>query len=251
MKKPRARADDRLVELGLARDRAHAAALLMSGRVYQGHERVDKPGALVQAEPLLVLRPAGSPFVSRGGEKLQGALNAMPMLRAAIAGCSAVDVGAATGGFTDCLLQAGARRVYAVDVGYGQLHERLRADPRVESRERTNARTLTAASFSEPIDLVVVDASFIGLGQLAQALYATLRSGGLLCAMVKPQFEARREEVARTRGVVRDPEVRAAAIAQARDELLQEGFTFVDGCDSTLPGPQGNLEYFLLLRRAA
>lgn len=242
------RADLLLVERGLAESRTRAQALIMAGVVYRGEQRVAKPGDLLPSDaPLSVLEPPR--FVSRGGEKLEGALEAFAVHGLDVASRVAVDVGASTGGFTDCLLQRGAAKVYAVDVGWGQLHPKLRGDPRVVVMERTNAKDLTPASFSEPVTLVVVDASFIGLGKLMPAIASFLSPGGMLVALVKPQFEAGREEVARGRGVIRDPAVRAAAIAQALAEVELHGFEVLAGVDSSVAGPKGNLEHLVFARR--
>jgi 23S rRNA (cytidine1920-2'-O)/16S rRNA (cytidine1409-2'-O)-methyltransferase len=241
------RVDVLLVERGLVESRARAQALLIAGRVFSGEQRIDKPGTSLLRDAPLSLRGEENPYVSRGGLKLAGALEAFPGLQ--VAGRVAVDVGASTGGFTDCLLQRGAQRVYAVDVGWGQLHPKLRGDPRVVVRERTNARALSSADFPEPIELAVVDASFIGLGALAPALAAMLAPGGELCAMVKPQFEAGRDEVRKGRGVIRDPEVRQGAIARATEALQGQGFVLLASCDAPLAGPRGNLEHFVHARR--
>jgi 23S rRNA (cytidine1920-2'-O)/16S rRNA (cytidine1409-2'-O)-methyltransferase len=186
-------------------------------------------------------------FVSRGGDKLEGALEAFGGAFADLSGRVALDVGASTGGFTDCLLQRGAARVYAVDVGRDLLDERLRKDARVVVREGQNARALDASDFDEPIDLVVVDASFIGLGVLMPAI-ANVLQGGDLVALVKPQFEAGRKEVSRGKGVIRDEAVRDAAIAQARAAIVERGFEIVAEVDSRVRGPKGNLERFLHAR---
>lgn len=241
------RADTLVVEQGLAPSRAKAQALILAGQVFRGETRVDKVGALLPAD--VELRVEGTQrFVSRGGFKLEGALATLavdPRDRV----CA--DIGASTGGFTDCLLQHGAAKVYAVDVGYGQLAAKLAADPRVVVMDRTNARYLERSDFAEPIGLCVVDASFIGLAKLAPALSRIVAPGGLLLALIKPQFEAGRDEARRARGVISDPEVRARAIAGARDAVLEHGFELEGECDSTLPGPKGNLEYFVLARRVA
>jgi 23S rRNA (cytidine1920-2'-O)/16S rRNA (cytidine1409-2'-O)-methyltransferase len=156
-----------------------------------------------------------------------------------------LDVGASTGGFTDCLLQRGAASVIAVDVGYGQLAYKLRVDPRVSVMERTNARALTLEAIGEPVDLTVVDASFIGLEPLVPAIHRTLRDGGAIVALVKPQFEVGRDEASRGKGVVRDPGARLAAIDQAVAAVARGGFEVLARCDSSLAGPKGNLEAFV------
>ena len=242
---PRRRVDELLVLRGLMPSRSKAQAYVLSGRVFSGEQRIDKPGQLLAADAPLDVK-AGPRFVSRGGEKLEGALGALGVDPE---GSVCVDVGASTGGFTDCLLQHGAAKVYAVDVGHGQLDPKLRHDPRVVVMERTNARQLGAEDFAEPIALAVVDASFIGLDKLLPALERLLQSGGQLLALVKPQFEAGRREVRRGRGVIRDPAVRESAIAGARSAIARSGFELLGECDSCLPGPKGNLERFVLARR--
>ena len=238
-----------LVERGLAPTRARAQALLVAGKVFSGEVRVDKPGTTLPLEAPLEVRGDDNPFVSRGGLKLRGALASFAPLGLSVAGKIAVDVGASTGGFTDCLLTEGASRVYAVDVGHGLLHQRLRDDPRVVVRERENARTLTAASFPDRIDLAVVDASFIGIGALIDGIAAFLPDGAELCALVKPQFEAGREEARRARGVIRDVAVRQGAIDTATSAIASAGFVILGAADCVLPGPKGNVEHFVYARR--
>jgi 23S rRNA (cytidine1920-2'-O)/16S rRNA (cytidine1409-2'-O)-methyltransferase len=250
MSKHRERADVLLVERGLVESRTRAQALIVAGKVFAGEVRVEKPGSLLAREGPLSVKGDENPYVSRGGLKLAGALASFAGHGLDVRGKTAVDVGASTGGFTDCLLQAGARRVYAVDVGYGQLHDRLRNDPRVIVRERTNAKTLTPADLDEPVGLVVVDASFIGLAQLAPAFARLLPTGGELVALVKPQFEAGREEARRGHGVIRDDAVREAAIRSATGAVEREGFTTLASCEATIRGPKGNLEHFLYARRS-
>lgn len=241
----RERADVLLVDRGLAPTRQKAQALILAGEVFSGDARIDKPGAALRTDSELRVSPRRR-FVSRGGEKLDGALEDLATageLRA-LTGRVAVDVGASTGGFTDCLLQRGAARVYAVDVGANQLDARLVADPRVVVRDRTNARELTSTMFDEPIDLVVVDASFIGLGLLMPAIARVLSRGDLL-ALVKPQFEAGKAEVSKGKGVIRDEATRERAIDGARAAVREAGFEILSETDSRLRGPKGNLERFL------
>jgi len=192
----------------------------------------------------LELKP-GSRYVSRGGDKLAGALVA---LKVNVSGAACADVGASTGGFTDCLLQHGAARVLAIEVGHGQLAASLRADPRVVVLERTNARTLTAAALGEQVEFAAVDVSFIGLAKLMPALCSILRPGGRLLALVKPQFEAGRAEASRGRGVIRDEAVRERAIDEVRHTLRGAGFELLGEADSELKGPKGNRERFVLAR---
>jgi len=248
-KTPRVRVDVLLVSRGLAPTRAKAQALVMAGVVSSDGARVDKVGTLLEHDAALSVAGGTNRFVSRGGDKLDHALAFFVTHGLAIEGMIAVDIGASTGGFTDCLLSRGAGKVYAVDVGYGQLAYTLRNDPRVIVRERTNAKSLSAADFSDPIDLVVVDASFIGLGKLMPAVAAIVRDGGALVALVKPQFEAGREAVNRGRGVIRMGEERDRAIDSARESVLESGFAIEREIDSSVPGPKGNVERFLWARR--
>ncbi|HEV8248188.1 MAG TPA: TlyA family RNA methyltransferase [Polyangiaceae bacterium] len=239
------RADVLLVERGLAATRSRAQSLLLSGRVFSAERRVEKSGELLAHDAPLEVR-GGERYVSRGGDKLEGALEALSV---SVVGLECADIGASTGGFTDCLLQHGAVKVHSVDVGHGLLALRLREDERVHLVERTNARRLTPELLGATVDLAVVDASFISVTKLLPAIRSILRPGGRLLALVKPQFEAGREEAARGRGVIRDPEVRARTIREARAAFVAEGFELLGGCDSKLPGPKGNLEYFVLARR--
>ncbi|WP_394824310.1 TlyA family RNA methyltransferase [Pendulispora albinea] len=248
MAKPRIRVDQLLVNRGLAPSRARAQAMVLAGTVYVGDTRVEKAGATVADDAPIVVRGADHPYVSRGGVKLEGALDAFGV-RPTDLRC--LDLGASTGGFTDCLLQRGARAVIAVDVGYGQLAHKLRVDPRVVVMERTNARTLTAESIGGAVDLTVVDASFIGIDRLTEAIARVTREGGELVALVKPQFEVGREEATRTKGVVRDDAVREQAIAGAVRAIEVVGFDILGQCDSVLPGPKGNREAFVHARRSA
>lgn len=242
----RQRADVLLVERGLAPSRERARALVMAGKVFSGEKRIDKAGDLVPPDAPLDVRGEDIPFVSRGGVKLAGALDALAVDPA---GCVVADFGASTGGFTDCVLQRGAVRVYAIDVGRGQLHEKLRQDARVVSMERTNARELGETSLPEKIDLVVIDASFIGLAKLLPAAMAVLRGAGAIVAMVKPQFEVGPKAL--KKGVVRDPAAREAAIEKVAEDAKALGLEVRGRCDSVLPGPDGNVEAFLHLVRLA
>ncbi len=240
------RIDQLLFERGLAPSRARAQAIVLAGEVFVAGVLVDKAGALVPADAAVEVRGAAHGYVSRGGVKLAGALDAFEL---DVQGLRCLDLGASTGGFTDCLLQRGAARVVAVDVGYGQLAHKLRIDPRVVVMERTNARTLEAGAIGGPADLTVVDASFIGLEKLMPAIAACTRPGGALVALVKPQFEVGRELASKGRGVVRDPAVRAEAIDRAADAVAGAGFSVEARADSTLHGPKGNVEAFVLARR--
>jgi 23S rRNA (cytidine1920-2'-O)/16S rRNA (cytidine1409-2'-O)-methyltransferase len=239
------RVDLLLVERELAPSRERARALIMAGLVYSGEQRIDKAGDRVSVEAPLEVRGADHPYVSRGGVKLEGALDTLGI---DVKGLVCADFGASTGGFTDCLLSRGATRVHAIDVGWGQLHAKLRSDPRVIAKERTNARYLDASSLGEPIDLVVIDASFIGLGKLLPAAIEVSRPGGQIVAMVKPQFEVGR--AALHKGVVRDPIARQAAIDTVEAAARALGLELLGRCDSQLAGPDGNVEAFLHLRRS-
>ena len=240
----RVRLDQLILERGLAESRSRAQALLIGGRVRVGDgdgARLDrKPGDLVDPEtPIEVEAP--EPYVSRGGHKLAAALDAFSV---DASGRVCLDVGASTGGFTDVLLQRGATRIACVDVGYGQLHERLRTDPRVSVLERTNARELRELPFSP--DLVVCDVSFISVRLALPAALALARPGWEAVVLVKPQFEAGRAEV-RKGGVVRDAGVRARVVREVVDAALGWGAETLGAVDSGLPGPKGNREVFLHL----
>jgi 23S rRNA (cytidine1920-2'-O)/16S rRNA (cytidine1409-2'-O)-methyltransferase len=242
----KARADQLLVSRGLAPTRARAQALVLAGKVYVGEKRIEKAGALLPDDADISVRGEDHPYVSRGGVKLAGALDAFGVDPR---GKKCVDLGASTGGFTDCLLQRGAASVAAVDVGYGQLAHSLRTDPRVLVLERTNAKTLEPEQVGGPAEIVVVDASFIGLAQLLPAIVRCLAPNGELVALVKPQFEAGREAVSRGKGVVRDPEVRANAIARVTDDIRHAGLEVLASADCVIAGPKGNLEAFVHARK--
>lgn len=239
------RLDQILVARGLAPSRAKAQALVMAGLVYSRDRRLTKVGELLSDDLPLEIRGTASPYVSRGGEKLAFGLDAFAIDPQ---GRVALDIGASTGGFTDVLLQRGAPRVYAVDVGYGQLDSRLRADPRVILRERTNARHLTTADVPEPVDLVVCDASFISLRLVLPAALRLTRPDAALVGLIKPQFEAGRREVGKG-GVVRDPDVHARVCAEIRSWLEGEGWTVLGVVASPLIGPAGNREFLIGARR--
>lgn len=239
------RADRLLTERGLAPSRERARALILAGKVYQRERRVEKAGELLTPEAALTVREPDHPFVSRGGVKLQAALEAFGVDPR---GMTAIDIGASTGGFTDCLLQRGARRVYAVDVGYGQLADKLRRDERVVVMERTNARYLKPGDLPEVVELAVIDASFIGLEKLLAPAASLLRPGGQIIALVKPQFEVGRGKVGKG-GVVRSEAARLEAIEKVKAVAINAGLQVLGGADATIAGPKGNREYFLWLRR--
>jgi 23S rRNA (cytidine1920-2'-O)/16S rRNA (cytidine1409-2'-O)-methyltransferase len=241
-RKPRRRVDEILVERGLASSRSQARALIMAGEVRSGDRVIDKAGTMLDAGvEIEVIEPPR--FVSRGGEKLAHALRNFEI---DVEGRVCADFGASTGGFTDCLLQAGARKVYAIDVGYGQLDYRLRSDPRVVVMERVNARYLDA--LPEPVDIVVIDVSFISLALVLPAAFQVLAPDGICLALVKPQFEAGRENVGRG-GVVRDPAIHARVLADVARAARRIGFTPVGVTASPITGPAGNREFLLHLSR--
>ena len=242
------RVDQLLVDRGLAESRTRAQAYILAGDVHVKTTRIDKPGTLVPADADITVKARATRYVSRGGDKLEGALVAFAV---DATNKRALDVGASTGGFTDCLLQRGATSVVAVDVGYGQLAEKLRTDPRVDCRERTNARGLTAEDLGGEVDLVVVDASFIGLEKLLPAISRCVRTGGELVALVKPQFEVGEQEATRSRGVIRDEALRRRTIDEVSQQVARAGFEVISVKDSVLAGPKGNLEAFVYARRRA
>jgi len=246
----RERIDLLLVERGLAESRAKAQALVLAGAVVAGDRRVEKAGQLVDADLPIRVKEGAAPrrYVSRGALKLEAALAAFPA--ADPAGKRCADLGASTGGFTDLLLQRGAERVHAVDVGYGQLHPRLRADPRVAVRERENARFLTAEALGERVDLVVGDLSFISLRLVLPAVRSILRPGGWALLLVKPQFEVGRGEVGKG-GVVRDEEKRRSALGAVAAAAGELGFAVEGHVESPIEGPAGNREWLLALRLGA
>ncbi|MCC7272569.1 MAG: TlyA family RNA methyltransferase [Alphaproteobacteria bacterium] len=240
------RLDRLLVARGLAESRERAQALLLAGRVFSGERRLDKPGTRVAADLPLEVRGGELPWVSRGGLKLVAALDHFGIDPT---GMVALDVGASTGGFTDVLLARGARRVHAVDVGHGQLAWKLRADPRVDVRERVNARHLTRSDLPEPVDIVVCDASFIGLETILPAPLALTADRAVLIALVKPQFEVGRGRVGKG-GIVRDPALHREVCARIRawvDAL--PGWRTLGIVESPVTGADGNVEFLIAARK--
>jgi len=248
----RARLDAELVRRGLARSREQAAELVAAGQVrVPGRTSVKAATQITSGDPIVVEQPAGETYVSRGGHKLAGALDVFAADGLTVAGRRALDAGASTGGFTDVLLRRGAREVVCVDVGYGQLAWSLQTDDRVRVVDRTNVRDLTPAALGEPVELVVADLSFISLRLALPALVSVAGADADLVPMVKPQFEVGREALG-AGGVVREPERRAAAVAAVAATAYGEHGLGVAGVTaSQLPGPAGNVEYFLWLRRGA
>ena len=243
----RERIDKLLVDRGAIGSRERARRLVMAGAVRVGDRVVDKPGALVAADAHIEVTGDDIPYVSRGGVKLAGALDAFAT---PVAGRVVLDVGASTGGFTDCVLQRGARAVIAVDVGYGQFDWSLRNDPRVTLLERTNVRRLDAAALPAVPELAVIDVSFISLRLVLPAVVGALAPGGDIVALVKPQFEVGKGQVG-SGGVVRDPALHAAAVAAVRACAQDLGLAAVGDCESPIQGPKGNREFFLALRKPA
>lgn len=238
------RLDTLLVERGLCASREKARARIMAGDVLVDGAPATKAGAQVSADAAVRLKNAECEFVSRGGHKLSAALDAFAL---DVAGLHALDAGASTGGFTDCLLQRGAASVTALDVGYGQLDLRLRNDPRVTVMERFNARHAAPGDFSRAFDIVTVDVSFISLDKVLPALARLLAPIGALVALVKPQFEAGRERVGKG-GVVRDPAVHEQVLESAAHASRQSGLRPLDAAFSPITGPKGNIEFLLLAR---
>ncbi|MDF1614618.1 TlyA family RNA methyltransferase [Desulfurivibrio dismutans] len=242
------RLDRLLVARGLVPSRQRAQALVAAGLVRGEHGRVlDKAGTMLPPTTTLEVKENPCPFVSRGGLKLDAALDYFAVDPASLV---ALDIGASTGGFTDCLLQRGATRVYAVDVGYGQLAWKLRQDPRVVVMERTNARHLTPASFPEAMDLAVLDASFISLELLLPPLLPLLKPAALIIPLIKPQFEVGKGKVGKG-GVVRDEELHREVVTRLRDFAEKLGLDWQGVITSPVPGPKGNLEFLAKLQNSS
>ena len=239
------RADQLLVERGLVESRTRAQALIMAGTVFSGDRKIDKPGQQLQYDAALEVRGRDHPWVSRGGIKLAHAIEAFGV---DVTGAVAIDVGSSTGGFTDVLLTNGAARVYAVDSGTNQLAWKLRQDDRVIVHEQTSARILTDAHIPEPIDMIVCDASFIGLAKVLERPLSFARIGAGLIALIKPQFEAGRDEVGKG-GVVRDPAIHARVCDEVRDWLIRSGWAVEGVVQSPITGPEGNVEFLIHARR--
>ena len=240
------RLDVLLTERGLLDSRQKAQATIMSGIVFVNGQRVDKVGTAVSNDALIEIRGTTLPYVSRGGLKLEKAMQTFPLT---LTGKICADIGASTGGFTDCMLQNGAKKVYAVDVGYGQLDWKLRNDARVVCMERTNARYLTHEEIPEELDFASVDVSFISLKLIFPALYGLLREGGEIACLIKPQFEAGREKVGK-KGVVRDPAVHLEVLEHFLIHAKENHFTVLGITYSPIRGPEGNIEYLGFLRKS-
>ena len=239
------RADQLLVSRGLAESRTRAQALIMAGAVFSGEKKLAKAGDMLAEDAPLEVRGKDHPWVSRGGIKLDHGLTHFGF---DVADAVALDVGSSTGGFTDVLLSRGAAKVYAVDVGTNQLAWKLRQDPRVIVHEQTNARNLDATIIPEPVDIVVCDASFIGLSKVLEAPLKLAKRGAKLVALIKPQFEAGREEVGKG-GVVRDPAVHEKVCAEVKAWVESQGWTVLGIVPSPITGPEGNIEFLLGAQR--
>ena len=233
------RADVALVERGLCESRTKAQVSIMAGEVYVGTRRIDKASELIKPEDELEIRGKSNPYASRGGLKLEKAMKCFPLTPN---GKVCMDIGASTGGFTDCMLQNGATKVYAVDVGYGQLNWKLRSDERVVCMERTNARYLDRDQIPDELDFASIDVSFISLKLILPAVHRVLKEGGHVACLIKPQFEAGREKVGK-KGVVRDPDVHLEVLENFLTHAKDSGFTVLDITFSPIRGPEGNIEY--------
>ena len=237
------RLDNYLLEQGLFETRSRAQAAIMAGQVLVDEQKIDKPGTSIKEGATIRLLGDQLRYVSRGGLKLEKALQVFPV---SVAGKVMADIGASTGGFTDCALQNGATKVYAVDVGYGQLAWKLRSDPRVVNMERTNARALEESSLPEKVDAASIDVAFISLEKILPAVKKILKPNGFVIALIKPQFEAGKEHIGK-KGVVKDPEVHKDVIRRIISFAQAEGWS-IGGLDfSPVKGPEGNIEYLLYL----
>jgi 23S rRNA (cytidine1920-2'-O)/16S rRNA (cytidine1409-2'-O)-methyltransferase len=236
------RADQLITDRGLAESRTRAQALIMAGLAFAGDKRIDKPGQMLAEDAAIEIKGRDHPWVSRGGIKLAHALDHVGW---DVAGAVAIDVGSSTGGFTDVLLSKGAARVYAVDSGTNQLAWKLRQDERVIVHEQTSARILTEAHVPEPVDLIVCDASFIGLAKVLEVPLRFAKPGARLAALIKPQFEAGRNEVGKG-GVVRDPAVHRRVCDEVAAWLTASGWVVEDVVQSPITGPEGNIEFVIL-----
>ncbi len=241
------RADQLLVDRGLAESRTRAQALILAGLAFVGDRKIDKAGQQIAEDAAISVKGRDHPWVSRGGIKLDHALTHLGW---DIAGAVAIDVGSSTGGFTDVMLNRGAARVYAVDSGTNQLAWKLRQDDRVIVHEQTSARILTADHIPEPVDLIVCDASFIALSKVLPVPMAFAKAGARLVALIKPQFEAERHEVGK-KGVVRDAAVHARVCSDVRDWLERSGWHVVETVASPITGPEGNVEFLIAATKSA
>lgn len=240
------RLDIAVFEAGLTESRERAKTAIMAGQVYVNNQKSDKPGTQVSRTDKIELRGDTLKYVSRGGLKLEKAIN---IFSPKLEGCVCIDAGSSTGGFTDCMLQNGAAKVYAIDVGYGDLAWKLRTDPRVVSMERTNIRYVKPEDLNEPADFCSIDVSFISLTLVLPAIRELLKDDGHLVCLIKPQFEAGRGNVGK-KGVVRDPDVHIAVIEKIVKFLIENGFDLLGLDFSPVKGPEGNIEYLAYARKS-
>ncbi|MCI5840751.1 MAG: TlyA family RNA methyltransferase [Clostridium sp.] len=240
------RLDVAVFERGLAETREKAKALIMAGSVYLNGQKALKGGAAVKDTDIIEVRGAVNPYVSRGGLKLHKAVQNFGL---SLEGCVCMDIGASTGGFTDCMLSNGAAKVYAIDVGYGQLAWKLRCDERVVNMERTNFRYVTHEQIPEQVDFASVDVSFISLRKILPVMRELLRDGGRAVCLIKPQFEAGRENVGK-KGVVRDRAVHESVVASITEFAVESGFNVCNVDFSPIKGPEGNIEYLMLVEKS-
>ena len=240
------RLDVAVFERGLAETREKAKALIMAGSVYLNGQKALKGGAAVKDTDIIEVRGAVNPYVSRGGLKLHKAVQNFGL---SLEGCVCMDIGASTGGFTDCMLSNGAAKVYAIDVGYGQLAWKLRCDERVVNMERTNFRYVTHEQIPEQVDFASVDVSFISLRKILPVMIELLRDGGRAVCLIKPQFEAGRENVGK-KGVVRDRAVHESVVASITEFAVESGFNVCNVDFSPIKGPEGNIEYLMLVEKS-
>lgn len=240
------RLDVAVFERGLAETREKAKALIMAGSVYLNGQKALKGGAAVKDTDIVEVRGAVNPYVSRGGLKLHKAVQNFGL---SLEGCVCMDIGASTGGFTDCMLSNGAAKVYAIDVGYGQLAWKLRCDERVVNMERTNFRYVTHEQIPEQVDFASVDVSFISLRKILPVMRELLRDGGRAVCLIKPQFEAGRENVGK-KGVVRDRAVHESVVASITEFAVESGFNVCNVDFSPIKGPEGNIEYLMLVEKS-
>lgn len=240
------RLDVAVFERGLAETREKAKALIMAGSVYLNGQKTLKGGAAVKDTDIIEVRGAVNPYVSRGGLKLHKAVQNFGL---SLEGCVCMDIGASTGGFTDCMLSNGAAKVYAIDVGYGQLAWKLRCDERVVNMERTNFRYVTHEQIPEQVDFASVDVSFISLRKILPVMRELLRDGGRAVCLIKPQFEAGRENVGK-KGVVRDRAVHESVVASITEFAVESGFNVCNVDFSPIKGPEGNIEYLMLVEKS-
>ncbi len=240
------RLDTAVFERGFAESREKAKALIMSGSVYVNDKKELKGGAQIKPDDVIEVRGGGIPYVSRGGLKLEKAMKSFPI---SLNDCVCMDIGASTGGFTDCMLQNGAVKVYSIDVGYGQLAWKLRTDPRVVNLERTNFRYVNKDQIPEPIDFASVDVSFISLKKILPVMRELLKDNGKAVCLIKPQFEVGRENIGK-KGVVKDINVHISVIDDITSFAVESGFDLLGADYSPVKGPEGNIEYLMFIMKS-